>query len=423
MITILAISVTSLSLIACLLLAIRVRNLKREAKFLIADKLKAEELSNGIRAEEREHHQMTLTAKVRSFRSSFDNDNSSVISQAFAGPSLRSFQERAKDMIEQKFGKMAQDFLGGIVDEAEGLARDLNIELCEKIWDAFQGFKEMSKESPTIFANNTKLAYTKGSRSVIVIEQNPQVRTVSFTPDLIDDKAVAKEAQGKTEHGLRYSLAFPYVYFMVVFDGGKYHYHEVYFRNKPLTSVREHVYLAPLPNVWVKGEKSTNNAMCMGNDHFAAKVGDELTVARQCEMVVSHFWQRTFNQHLGDGNPGVVDKRIKNYAVWQAHSQKDPLFVLDVSWQKGKTIKGIVEAALERRSMKHGLDAVDTHIREKLTSGVAKLTERIKSEIATAKKKHGKGIFTSEQQVAELAEQLMLGHAKRVFDHFAKTIQ
>jgi hypothetical protein len=268
-----------------------------------------------------------------------------------------------------------------------------------------------------VWPDGFKVAYTKGTRTVVVVEQKPQVRTVSFTPDLLSSQNVLKEAHGSTENGYRFSLAFPFVYFVIVFDSGKYAYHEVYFRNKSLTSVREHIYLAPLPNVWNQQDKR-QRAMCMGNG-FSKEVLEELTIARQCELVISEFWQRTFNNDLGGGGQERIDKRIRNYAEWQKHSEEDSLFILTVQWPQGKTIKGVIESAIENRQQKV-VDSVDNHIRSLLVNGVAKVGTRVKAEINNAKAKLKP--LDLDKEAKAILEGMLVGHSRKVFDQCAARV-
>jgi hypothetical protein len=357
-----------------------------------------------------------LAKRMKEFTAKFDVDNAHMLSQALVGTTFNSLHSSIKELIEQKFNRVSQEFVGNLTDEADTVIRELNIDLCEKIWDSFQGYKELSKESPYIFPDGTKIAYTKGNRTVVVIEQKPQVRTVTFDGELLT-RSQSQQAQSVTESGYRYTLSFPYVYFVIVFDKSKYTCHEMYFRNKPLSSVREHIYLAPLPNVF-RNTESTSRAVCMGGD-FKNAVKEELTIARQCEMVIADFWLRAFNNDLGDGEPENVDRRIRNYAVWQQNTASDPMFILSVNWTKGKTIKGVVEAMLDGRNQNHKLDPVDKVIRDQLEAGVRKLTERIKMEIQNAKTKGLQGADI-DHHAATILEDVVKGHAKRVFEKCSK---
>lgn len=350
--------------------------------------------------------------KLDAMTKKFDRDNAHLLSQAFVPQSMADLQETIKLTIDREANRICQEFLGSVSEEAEGLSRDVQFELLEKVWDAFQNFKQANVESPLLMPDNVKIAYTKGSRTVLVIEEKPQVRSVSFDGNLVATNAVARHAQSSTANGYRYTLSFPYVYFVVVFDNNKYAYHELYFRNKPLTSVREHIHLAPIPNVW-RDKGNNYKPMCMG-EGFQMSVNEELTIARQVELIISDFWQRTFNAHLGNGSPEKVDSRIKNYAVWQQNTEADPLFILTVSWPKGKTIKGVVETILHSRPQKHALDPVDRNIRALLEAGVAKITNKIKAEIKKAKSSN-KDIGKIDETARRILEEQLLEHSKKVF--------
>lgn len=375
-------------------------------------KVDAETMAGAAQARANSQVQLLFDKRVKEFNAKFEVDNAHLLSQALASTTGSALQAAVKAVVEQGANRISQEFIGNITDEADTVIRELNIELCEKIWDSFQGYKELSNESPYIFPDGTKIAYTKGNRTVVVVEQKPQIRSVTFDEELLTESE-ANHALRVTESGYRYTLSFPYVFFVIVFDKGKYTSHEMYFRNKPLTSVREHIYLAPLPNVFRKSE-SQSRAVCMG-DGFKNAVKEELTIARQCEMVVSDFWMRTFNADLGDGEPEKVDKRIKNYAVWQKNTQADPMFILSVNWTKGKTIKGVVESMLDGRNQNHKLDPVDQAIREQLEAGVRRLTDKIKAEIQIAKAKSVQGLEI-DRRTGDILEEVIKGHTKRVFE-------
>jgi hypothetical protein len=362
--------------------------------------------------------QSEVGAQIAELQTKFDQDNTHLLSQAYVGETMTQLSKSIRDSVEKKFNRTSQEFVGVLTDEAEGMIRELHIELCEKIWDAFQAFKTMSKETPCVLPEGCKLAYTKNQRSVIVIEQKPQVRTVSFTAKLVKLKKVASEAKCKKNGGYRYNLAFPYVYFVVVFDHGRYAYHETYFRNKPLTSVREHIYLAPIPNVY-RDVGDNHKPMCMGED-FDESVVQENTVARQCDAVIADFWQSVFSADLGDGEPEEIDARIADYAAWQENTETDPLFILTVPWTQGKTMKGTVECILDQRvHQQNSLDMVDNTIRLRLEQGVASLTKRINEEVQRAKAS-GLSLYDLDQLAESLLEETVLGHSKRVFEQCIK---
>lgn len=399
----------------CVWTVIRVRNDRTYIRELISDKeyLK-EEVANTERKVRRQlENEMAqrLNNKIRAMEANFSVENADLISQALTKQTAKNLKETIEKIIETKFNRMASEFIGNIGDEADGITSHLKHELSDKIWDSFQAFKETMDDSPHVFCNGVKFAYTKGSRTVFIIEQQPQVRTVSFMPEKLLNGRVANNATEITDAGAhRYTLAFPYVYFVIVFDHGSFTQLEVFFRNKSVMSAREHLYTAPLPNV---NFMVSNNPVCMGSDAFHLKVSYQSSIAKQCEMVVSHFWQRSFNGHLGTGNFEKVDRRIKTFATWQSESQKDPLFVLNIEWPNGRTVKSVLDSLFDE-TIRSGESRVDSHIRSLLTRASDNLTNRIKNEVANAKRE-GFKVTELDSMVSSLVEEVVLGHATEVF--------
>jgi hypothetical protein len=338
-----------------------------------------------------------------------------IISQALSGQSAKELQSNMKTLIETTYSRMTQEFIGSLADETDGLVRDLNDNVCDRIWDSVQQMKMDWEESPYILPRDAVIAYTKGNRTVVVVEQKPQVRTMGFTPDLVG-RMSRGAAVSTSQNAYRFTLSFPYVYFFMVFDGSTFKYYEIFFRSKPLTSAREHVYRPPLPNV--HSDKKNYRPVCMGTG-FANNVRSESTVARQCETVVSGFWQRPFNEHLGNGMTKATDKRLKNYATWQKETEKDPMFILSVKWGTGKTAKTIMDNMFKMRD-KDKSDEIDKKIRGMLDKGVKGITKTLKDAIDSAKKNNTLRAGNLDPAVKQQLETVVVDHTKRVFEHCAK---
>jgi len=392
-------------------LTIRCRGLSKEC-FRLDRKIKKLEQTD---CDARRGYESKYHRRIKKLEAQFEADNASLISQALCGQSVTQLRASLKDIIEKQYGKMSQEFLGNLSDEAEGLVRDLQFGLCEKVWDAHQQFKEKSDESPLLMPDDVKIAYTKGCRTVMVLEQKPQVRTVGFSSSLTTQKDRESSVR-RSSNGYWFSLSFPYVYFFIVFDHGKYTYHQIHFRNSQLTSVREHVYLAPMPNVH-SGDETKH--VCMGSG-FRGELSDQNTIARKCELIVGDFWQRVFNNDLGVGDFKSIDPKIKNLRTWQTNSLEDPLFILKAKWKKGKTVKGVVEKLLDGRSTKDPLDAIDKTIRNLLNDGVKKITKKVKDEMQSAKKTHTLKAKDLDKPVKQLLEEVVVSHSRKVFDQCTK---
>ncbi len=409
------------SLILSSFLAVKAKNIKDENLKIKDDNFRLQnKADNAIKAarkqirEENADHLRKLEADFRKYRKNyqaqFEIDNVHTVSQAIAGQQFQELDKRFQALINHKFKRISQDFIANTNENLEQTSIDFEVSVTEKIWDAYQQFKGDFKETPTIFPTGVKLAYTKGHRTVMVLEQQPQTRSVVFEASLLKPKVI-NAAKAQTNHGYRFNLAFPYVYFVIVFDDEEYAYHQVYFRNKPLTSIREHVYLAPLPNIW-RDKGNNYKPMCMGAS-FQVLITEEKTMARQAEYVISEFWQRPFTNDLGTGISEKGDKRVSNYAIWQSNTEKNEFFILDVSWEKGKTIKGIVEAALNLRETTHPSDKIDTMIRNVIDKNIKVVSKQLVENVKNADL--SLSLSEDNKEIKDELECLLIDHAKEVF--------
>jgi hypothetical protein len=383
-------------------------------------RLENEHLTNVLPNQQQELHrewQVKIQESVDELRSDALIAQTNLISQALTGDSGKELQSSMKTLIESTYSRMSQEFIGGLEDETNGLLADLNENLCDRVWDSIQQMKVQSDESPYILPPSAVIAYTKGIRTVVVVEQKPQVRTMGFTPDLVSQRSRNK-AVSTSNQAYRFRLSFPYVYFFVAFDGKKFAYHEIYFRNKPLTSAREHVYNPPLPNI--HKDKKNFRPMCMG-EGFRRDLKSEPQISRACEEVISEFWQRPFNEHLGNGILSSTDNRVSNYSRWQAATEEDPMFILNVKWGKGKTVKSIMDEMFKRREMEHPSDDIDKKIRTMLDKGVNGINKTLKSAIDSAKKNNTLRAGKLDPVVKEQLENVVVSHTKKVFEHCIKT--
>ena len=392
-----------------------IEGLKKDCKIEINKKKKDADLE--IEAKHKTAN-FNIDLKIGAIKKAFSTENSDIISQALVSKTYSNFKSELKTISNKVFNRMTQEFQSQIVDESESLSTDLQFELLERIWDSFQTFKKVAKETPFIFPNGMKIAYTKGKRTVIVVEQGPQTRSISLQDNLLTPSDQKKSQSHDNMGRHRFNLAFPYVYFVMIFDDDKYMQQQIYFRNKALTSIREHVYPAPLPNVFY--EKRTNNLrICMGSPNFRDSVQYESSITRQVEYVIGEFWQSTFNSDTGADGCSDVDKRLKDFGTWQDNSTKDPFFILDVNWPKGKTIKGIVENILDQRNQTEELDLVDQNIRTLLLNGVKKVTDKINNGVIKAKSLE-LNQEDLENKIDSIFESIILEHTNKVFELCSK---
>lgn len=386
----------------------------RTIKTLVDEISELKDQNAQIRIDAENEKRLAIESVVKEHARKFNQDSAHLISQALLNETAQKLIGEIASVVNARFSRASQEFLGNLSDEAEGLCNDLKVDVVDKIWDGFQSYKAVSKDTPLMLPDKCRLAYTKGNMTLFLIEQAPQVRTISVSNSLLNQRSISA-AVSSTNNTCRFTLAYPYVYFLTVCHKGKFSYLEVYFRNKPLTSAREHLHFAPIPNIF--NDERGENVVCLGED-AEYNVKEESNIVRQCEMAIAEFWQATFNDDLGNGKPSEIDKRIGTYWRWQENTNKDPLFVLSVNWAKGKTVKCVIENKLEGRVRGHELDPLENYIRSVLDAGTERLADRVRQEIAETKGNMQSGIVLHQQAKATL-EGVVLDHAKRVYKHLS----
>lgn len=366
-----------------------------------------ENTRNEIITEFEDSNKKQVAEYIEVLEQKFTKENAHLLSQALCSSKVLELKNEMSGLLEKHFNYMTQEFIGQLIDDSDTLKAELILNIGDKIWDRLQQVKENIKDTPYVLPQDCKLAYTKGNRTIVVIEQPPQIRSVTLSPELVSFKDISA-SQGNNSSGYRFRLSFPYVLFFLIFDKGKYSGHELYFRNKPLLSTRERVYLAPIPNIF----SENGSRMCMG-EGFNINKND--SISKQSEFVVSTFWQSTFNDHLGNGDSSEIDKRIKNWRTWQANTKIDPLFILKIQWSESRTTKGVIESLLEKRDFMHKYDGIDKEIKEMIDNGIGEISSNVKKAVDSAKgyelKKEDVDKFTSSN-----LESMLVSHVNEVFD-------
>ncbi|MEI7765029.1 MAG: hypothetical protein WCI93_00420 [bacterium] len=196
----------------------------------------------------------------------------------------------------------------------EGDAVHLVTERIERtvLLDDFLG--EIQKErgfiSP-ILPQGCRMFHQSGTRTTFVVEQNPQVRQLTWR---------------KMDNGDAWKLAFPYVVFLISFscdaiDTGAT---RIFYRTSPLGNGDEKLQRSNLCNVYQDGHACTGDMRVSG-----------ATLAQKAESFVTEFWKSNFNSDLSDNNFNPAANRfpqVKNLSAWQAESMKNPLFPLGIQW-------------------------------------------------------------------------------------------
>ena len=153
---------------------------------------------------------------------------------------------------------------------------------------------------------------------IFCIEQPPQKRTIRI-------------------FGKHKMLAFPWIYFLIVFSGARRIEVSIFYRNAPLQSMDDTLYIPNLPNI-----SPSDYKCCLGE--FPST---DLTMHNWDKIFLSSFWGGVFR----DDGTGYADQykkdasripEVKTISVWEENSKKDPLFMLKLAWRPLSSLQEMI---------------------------------------------------------------------------------
>jgi hypothetical protein len=271
-------------------------------------------------------------------------------------------------------GSLAEDILTNIVIETiHKYQKKINVGIQDSVSDLLDNFKHKVSESIFNLSSNWRLAnqdcilfpkgcrfcYTKGPNTIVVIEQDPQIRSLLFDSSIVGDKFNSN--LNSTE---RLPLALPYVVFVVHFR--KNLFASMYFgwRNAPLSGLDDMLSQPILPNI------HNTLSVCMGRNFF----NEGGNISRRTDSVLSYFWNSTFNNDLSDywWKKGNIDSRLKTAKVWSENSLQDSSFVLTIQQNEIKSLKSIIHLMTL-----HENEPDETQLKHTLSDNIDKCVEAL----------------------------------------------
>ena len=222
----------------------------------------------------------------------------------------------------------------GIEDSASDLLDNFKKKITEEIFEVASGWRLIKKE-PFLFPRNCRFCHTKGESTVVVIEQEPQIRSLLFCESVLNEE-FAKDVYD-INRSERACLALPYVLFFVHFKKGEFVNLYSGWRTSQIKNLQDKFGAPLLPN------QHTNFNVCVGLDHVVRGEG----IVEQTESVIENYWQSKFNKDLSDKwfLKNQFDSNLRTGKTWEAKSIDDPTFVLHIDYEyaKGKTVKEMLD--------------------------------------------------------------------------------
>jgi hypothetical protein len=262
------------------------------------------------------------------------------------------------------FEGLSDDILSGIVIQTiHAYQKKLNVGVQDSVSDLMDTFKEkvltavfntasgwrLANRDFFLFPRGCRFCFTKGTSTIFVIEQDPQVRTLLMDAAILGDRAPAAAANGSAE---RVALALPYVIFIIHVRHSLLSGMYCGWRGQPLRTMQDMINMPVLPNI------HDNMNVCMGTHSYTDP-----------DAAVTHFWNTRFNNDLSTQwwSKAQIDPRLATARTWARNSLEDSTFVLGIRYQQKKTLEEQInlltaqEEEPDENALRHNLaEAVDS---------------------------------------------------------------
>lgn len=304
------------------------------------------------------------------------------------------------DRLSKKFTEHVSSFRDELTNRSfQDLAAEQE-KIIPEIISSFQQCKSKYEDKPILFPNNSRLLYSIGKRTLMVVEQEPMVRSLFFSARLRDTEnggTIIKDPSTGNSY-LSYNLALPFFYFFLIFDKDQEGVDrlrgvKLAFAKRRIENKDSILYTVPLPNTEIDGHDITD--MCMGNGFYYGDrdedgfirddtaLKNEHSINEQAKIAVDHYWTRVFNTDRGNGNYNYVDQRMCTLEQWEKSSQEDPFFPLTVEWKFGRTLEHYISHILNDRDRsvdRFPEDEVEYFVRDRLKKIIFDSSERLEKD-------------------------------------------
>jgi len=253
----------------------------------------------------------------------------------------------------------------GIEDSAADLLDTFKKNIIKQIFETASGWRVTQRDC-FVLPRGCRFSFQRGSNTIVVVEQDPQVRTLSFRQEM-QGKEVKSFSSFQSE---RVSLSIPYTIFVFTFANDRFTKFKCFFRSSPLKNIADNLHCSVLPNIHIGGD------VCLGDKPSG-------TITEVCEKVIASFWSSQFNLDLADEwwNKSRISPLIATGQVWQEYTKTDPLFILDVPFRLWKSLREVVDVLGSTE------DSSESVFRHKISSEIDSCVEFLFHKITTYLKK------------------------------------
>jgi len=201
--------------------------------------------------------------------------------------------------------------------------------------------KKMNHGIGTVLPKNCRFVLPINSNtSVIVVEDRPKLRSVSFKYDFRREHELIKitgqedldakrflEGQREPYH---LKLSFPYIVYIMLIqekdDEFNVMYFNVFFRAHPITRPNDYLNIA---NIFNLGDA---NNLCFGRSGGYNK-NSTSTLSDLVDHLIADFWNRPFTDEYQSRHYMYQNhSRLHSFLVWAHYSVLDPMFIYSTNW-------------------------------------------------------------------------------------------
>ena len=200
--------------------------------------------------------------------------------------------------------------------------------------------------SPDILPPNCRYMEKTPKGTIVVIEEPPAFRTLSFYMDISHEYRKLKDEGLLEEYGFgdftlknknTFTLALPYCIFILFISNENYLMSgQMYFRVSRMVGLADYLMKAPFPNI------SQNQYICFGE---GLHEGRHSSLSGTIDKTITSFWSAEFNtDYTYNYNEYKNVPAVNSFMEWHALSQRDPMFVYNVEWIPTKdNISGLIK--------------------------------------------------------------------------------
>ena len=241
---------------------------------------------------------------------------------------------------------------------------------------ATQEWIDESTNNLVVFPEGTRFISKDNDSLVILVEQKPQQRRVSYK------QIIQSPTGGFTFLNNNYFVSLPFIQFIAKFvkQNNGYRFVELYMScsKNPVESLDQHVNALIFPNI------HHTNLVCIGS--MANLPDNKDSIVDKMNHIISSYWDSQFNTDLSTnavnffnlnnmGGPNIndVNLRIANgFAAWQDRTAADPMFIIKPEANLGNSFR-ISSIIPSDNSSRSGKIAIRNRMKHSITTGITSL--------------------------------------------------